>query len=289
MKQYRRIKDELTVAQEDDLVLFRRRIVMPRAYQNISVKLAHVGHLGVNKTKALLRTKLFFFGMDALVEKEIGQCLSCQATTKKKTQQPLNIMLIPEEVWEKVNVDYLGPFPNGQYIFVAIDQRSRFPEVEFTNSTSARKLINTLDRIFSTYGIPNVIVSVNGPPFKSHEIKEYLQLKGVQHRRIQPLWPQANAYAEKFMTSLNKIVRAAFIEGKDWKRETYNFFFIAYRNSPHSTTKEPPAEMMFQRKLRHMLPSATTKINTDLHRQGDQRDEDAKKKAKLYTENRHHA
>lgn len=56
-------------------------------------------------------------------------------------------MLIPKDVWYKVTVDYLGLFPNEKYIFVAIDQRFRFPEVE---STSAGKLLNTVDPIFST-------------------------------------------------------------------------------------------------------------------------------------------
>lgn len=83
--------------------------------------------------------------MDDVVEKEIGQWLSGQALTKQKNQQPLNVMLITKKVWKKVNIDYLGPFPIRKYIFVATDQRSRFPEVEFTNPTSARNLISTLD------------------------------------------------------------------------------------------------------------------------------------------------
>ena len=112
-----------------------------------------------------------------------------------------------------------------------------------------------------------------------------MESKGINHRRITPIWPQANAYAEKFMSSLKKIATAAFIEKKDWKRETYKFLF-SYRNSPHSTTKVPPAEMMFQRKLRHLIPTISPDIDLNLHKEVDNNDQYAKEKAKAYTDNR---
>ena len=58
------------------------------------------------------------------------------------------------------------------------------------------------------------MISDNGPPFKSNRVKEYMQEKGIKHRRIQPLWPQANGNAERFMPSLSKIVKAQCLEGK---------------------------------------------------------------------------
>ena len=225
--------------------------------------------------------------MDSLVEKEINQCISCQATMRPKYPPPTQSMPIPETVWDKLNVDYLGPFPNGQYIFVAIDQRSKFPEIEFVSSTSANQQILALERIFSVYGVPNEIVSNNGPPFTSKAIKQYFKQKGVKHRRIQPMWPQANAYAERFMASLNKISKATFIEKTDWKLGIYQFLFN-YRNSPHSTTKVPPAEMMFQRKIKHLIPSFDHKIDQELHNKVNDNDAKSKQISTQYTDNRRH-
>ena len=81
---YEKIKNELTVNTERNIILKGNRIVVPKPYQNIVVKLAHQGHIGIQKTKALLRSKVFFVGMDKLVEKEITNCLPCQATGKPK-------------------------------------------------------------------------------------------------------------------------------------------------------------------------------------------------------------
>ena len=288
LKQYRKIKNDLTVNDDDSLILKGNRIVLPRPYHAIAVKLAHVGHLGIEKTKALLRSKIYFVGMDRLVEKEIIDCASCQTIGNGKPPAPLYIMPLPQEVWEQLNMDYLGPFPNGHYMFVIIDQRSKFPEAEFLTSTSAEQLIPSLQRIFSTYGLPKTVISDNGPPFKSHALKTYFQQKNVSHRRITPLWPQANAQAERFMKSLNKIVKSAYIEGKPWKNQVYEFLF-AYRNTPHCTTQVAPADLMFQRKLQHTLPTISKEINPQMNDIVDQRDRKRKEAAKEYTDYRRHA
>ncbi|XP_057308107.1 uncharacterized protein LOC130645992 [Hydractinia symbiolongicarpus] len=75
LKQYRKIKDTLTVNSEQRLILKDNRIVLPRCYQNLAIKLAHQGHRGLSKTKALLRRKIFFFGMGSLVAQKIDCCI----------------------------------------------------------------------------------------------------------------------------------------------------------------------------------------------------------------------
>ena len=57
-----------------------------------------------------------------------------------------------------------------------------------------------------------------------------------------------------------KTIRIAHIEGKDIRKEINNFLFV-YRNTPHSSTKITPANVMFNRKIRHNIPDWTDKIN----------------------------
>jgi hypothetical protein len=54
---YKPIKDELTVTSQG-LVLRGTRIVMPRSLQQRAIEIAHDTHLGLSKTKALLREKI---------------------------------------------------------------------------------------------------------------------------------------------------------------------------------------------------------------------------------------
>ena len=71
------------------------------------------------------------------------------------------------------STQFLGPFPNGKYALVMINERSRYPVVVFTNSASA-KYLKAVFGMFSNFGYPEELVSGNGPPFRSEEIKRYM-------------------------------------------------------------------------------------------------------------------
>ena len=100
-------------------------------------------------------------------------------------------------------------------------------------STTAQSLINKLERIFATHGLPTKITSDNGPPFDSYELSNYFKENGIIHHRVTPIWPQANGEVESFMKPLNKAIRAAKIQGEDWRHVLYRFL-LSYRAMPHS-------------------------------------------------------
>ena len=60
LKQYCKIKDSLSLNDEENIILRDKRIVFPWCFKIIVVKLAHIGHQGLFKTKSLLRRKVFF-------------------------------------------------------------------------------------------------------------------------------------------------------------------------------------------------------------------------------------
>ena len=288
LKAFQKIEESITVNDEQNIVLKDSRIVLPKIYHNVAIKPSHQGHQGLCRTKALLRSKVFFWGMDKKIEHEIANCVACQAITKPKPPSPLKPSVLPHKVWETVNMDYLGPLPNGKYLLVIIDQRSKYPVVAITSSTSAKNLISIFDKTFSHFGYPENVVTDNGPPFKSNDVKNYMREKAIAHRRITPLWPQANGEVERFMQPLTKVLRAAKIEQKDWERELHSFL-MAYRHTPHTTTKVSPAEVMFHRKLRYTIPTFRNTIDKTLHQKIDQNDKISKEKSKQYQDKRCHA
>ena len=95
--------------------------------------------------------------------------------------------------------------------------------------------------------------SYNGPPFQSKEFRDYANELGFKHRKVTPLWPEANGQAEAFMKPLGKVVKTAQLEGKSWKREMYNFV-RNYRATPHSSTGRSPASLLFNRSMKTKLP-----------------------------------
>ena len=287
LKAFRKFNDELTVT-NSGILLKGKRIVLPKVLHNMVISIAHVGHQGTHKTKALLRTKVYFRNMDVLVEQKIKNCLACQSVERESKSTPLITTEIPENVWDTVNVDYLGPLPNGKYLFVLIDQRSRYPVVDFTKTTDATTAISSLSRTFNLFGNPIYIVSDNGPPFTSQRLKGFFKSRGVKHRKVTPLWPQANGEAERLMRPLNKAIRTAHVEGKNIESEVQKFLF-SYRNTPYSTTKVLPSEVMFNRKTNFNLPQIDNTIDKNLSANMNMNDRKSKSYNKQYIDTKKRA
>ena len=172
-------------------------------------------------------------------------------------------------------------------MLVIIDKRSRYPEIAFVKSTTAKSLTDVLHKTFATYGNPPNVITDNGPPFPSQEVKNFMRENGITHHRITPIWPQANGQVENFNKPLMKAIRAAYIEGKDLETETYKFL-RQYRATPHSVTKEAPADLMFGRKLQHALPHLPQEKTTKSD-ELTKRDFKAKEKAADYANKRRNA
>ena len=79
VKPFRKIREEITVDHKTNILLRGARLIIPAGLQNRVIKLAHEGHQGLGKTKALLREHLWFPDIDQLVKEEVGTCIACQA------------------------------------------------------------------------------------------------------------------------------------------------------------------------------------------------------------------
>ena len=112
------------------------------------------------------------------------------------------------------------------------------------------------------FGIPKILKSYNGPPFNSKEFKEFADNFGFKHRKITPLWPRANVKSERFMKTLGKAIRAAFIEHRSWKQEIHAFL-RNYRTTKHTTTGCVPSEVMFKRQVNTKIPSFNNRKKSD--------------------------
>ena len=215
----RNVRDELAVLPDNDLILRGHRIVMPAALQAHIITIVHEGHLGMVKTKQLLREKVWFPGIDKQVEHLVKSCLPCQAVTKNPEPKPELLMPeLPDGPWRNLCADFWGPTPDGKYVLVIVDEYSRYPVVDIINSTAGSTVMPVFDKYFSMIGIPEVLKTDNGPPFNGDDFARFTDYLGFDHRKITPLWPQSNAEGERFMPNVEKAVFTPSLEGKSWKK-----------------------------------------------------------------------
>ena len=153
---------------------------------------------------------------------------------------------LPKGVWENLSVDFHGPLVvSGEYLMVVIDEFSRYPIVKIVKSIKGEIVMKKLSEIFDIFGIPTEVKTDNGPPFQSSDFSKFLTSMNIKHRKITPLWPQANAICERFMRNLNRVMRSSKITGSNWRTEL-DLFLRNYRATPHDSTGVAPAELVFK-------------------------------------------
>ena len=183
-------------------------------------------------------------------------CILCQATYKGPTQrEPLQPTPLPSGPWVAVAIDFAGPFPSGEYVLVVTDQYSRYPEVEIVSSTSETVVLPRLDQIFARQGFPEICKTDNGPPFNGQAFAKFAEKNGFRHRKITPVWPEANGAAERFVETIKNNIR-----GRNWK-EQIPTFLRTFRATPHSAIGVSPFEAMTGRKMNVGLPTAPKRLS----------------------------
>jgi transposase InsO family protein len=259
---YRLVRDELTVT-NDGLLLRDNRILIPASLQNHVVKIAHGGHLGVVKTKQLLRQHVWFSGLEGLVDRAVRSCQECLANTKVDSATPTIPSQSARKPWQNLSADFYGPLRDGRYLLVVIDDFSRYPICREVSSQSATKVLPVLRRIFSEFGVPDKLRTDGGPPFNGYDFRRFAAQEGFRHHRVMPVWAQANGLAERFMRCLGKVVRNASVTGGKWESELEEFL-RNYRSTPHSSTGIPPVSLLFQEPAKTTrLPSNPISVTTN--------------------------
>ncbi|XP_064611737.1 uncharacterized protein K02A2.6-like [Liolophura sinensis] len=87
---------------------------------------------------------------------------------------------MPDKPWSHVSADFCGPFLNGDYLLVVIDDYSHNPEDEVVKSTSAAHAFPKFDRIFFKHGIVDVLKTHNGPSFNGNEFTKFAEIQGFK-------------------------------------------------------------------------------------------------------------
>ena len=75
-------------------------------------------------------------------------------------------------------------------------------------NTTATVTIKELRQLFAAQGLPEQVVSDNGPQFASSEFSLFLKSNGVKHIRCAPYHPSSNGAVERFIQTFKKAMKA---------------------------------------------------------------------------------
>jgi hypothetical protein len=183
----------------------------------------------------------------------------------------------PDKPWSRVHVDFAGPV-DGQMLLILVDAHSKWLEVHICKSTTSAATISKLRRTFSQLGLPDILVSNNGPNLTSAEMREFTERNGIRHIKVAPYHPSSNGLAERAVRTVKEALKKAS-DGPLEKRLAR--FLLTYRVTPHATTGVPPCQLLMGRQLTTALDRVRPSVERQTLRKQKQQKVDHDKRVKL--------
>jgi hypothetical protein len=249
------------------LLLWGLRVVIPETLQNTILTELHDQHIGVNRMKSLARGYVWWPNLDAEIEHIAATCETCQSLRKIPAEAPLHPWVRASRPMERIHIDF-ADFKNQSFL-ILIDSYSKWLEVLPMKSTTSEKTIDKLRCIFSYTGLPEELVSDNGPQFTSVTFKDFMKTTGIKHTLTPPYHPSSNGQAERAVQIVKNALKAR-IKDNSTRINTLSLthlladFLLKYRITPHTTTGIAPCELFMNRQLRTRLslvkPSKDSKV-----------------------------
>ena len=129
-----------------------------------------------------------------------------------------------------------------------VDYYSNFIEVEQIRGTASRPVIQGLNVTFGRHGIPDCVVSDNGPSFASAEFQQFAKQWEFNHITTSPHYPQSNGKAKSAVKICKTLMKKAKLAKSD-----IHLALLNHRNTPTKPTNLSPAQRLFGRRTRTQL------------------------------------
>ena len=111
-------------------------------------------------------------------------------------------------------------------------------------TTSFANLKDQLLELFSVEGIPDEIMSDNGPPFNGKEFSSYLTGLGIRHTTSSPNYPQSNGFIERQIQTMKRLIEKANSSGRSHQEA-----LTGLRAQPLGDGLPSPSEILHVRSL----------------------------------------
>ena len=103
------------------------------------------------------------------MQKAVRTCFACQNSDKRAPIQPIQYPMRP---WAKFAIDIMGLFARAPFhkrnILVMTCFYSKWPEVLLCGEITVAVISKWFRHLFARFGLPEDIVSDNGPQFRSN-------------------------------------------------------------------------------------------------------------------------
>ena len=256
------------------LLVKSQRVIVPKAVRSEILSRIHSSHQGIVSCLRKAKDIVFWPGMNSEIKALVERCSICEFQAKNASQ-PMLSHQIPDRPWSKVATD-LFTVSGNNYITI-VDYFSAFVEVIELEDATSHSVIQVLKEQFSRHGIPDTVVSDNGPQLGSQEFHEFSLTWEFSHVTSSPHHPKSNGKAESSVKAVKQLLKKAERDGKDpWLAP------LDYRNTPTEGINASPAKRLMSCRTRTLLPTASSLLRPEVCTQSTEKLEWKGQKAKFY-------
>ena len=242
--------------------------VVPRSLRIRLLYLAHYprlqGHPGARRMYDSLRQDFYWRFMANDVFETVRRCLSCAKSKGTSKQAQRFLKLFPANgPFEFVAMDILGPLPKTshgkQYVLVITDRYTKLARaIPMKKTTAPLVAAAFLQNWIYPYGIPESLLTDNGPQFISQFFAIVCAALGIRRVPITAYHPQTNGQTERYNKTLAARLRHYVNEHQtDWDIYVQPLTY-AYNAQVHKSTGTTP----FSLSLTRHPPSTIAEISS---------------------------
>ena len=239
------------------LLLKGEQIVVPDSLRPEILKKVHDGHFGESKSIERAKSAVYWPGYTDQIRNPVAGCAICQERRNQNPAQQFYPVEIPDYPFQKVGAD-LFELQKRNYLLV-VDYYSKWPCVVPLKSLTSSATVEELDRIFADFGLPEVVISDNGPQFGCAEFRAFAKKMDFVSSTSSPEYPEGNGMAERTVQTVKNAFIKSMEDGKSLQDS-----LRAIRSTPVGDGLPSPSVLLQARNLRGSLPFLSSALQ---HRQ----------------------
>ncbi len=255
IRQYFNIRDNLWI--ENDMVMFKNRIVVPKTLRHPILKFLLSAHQGTEGMRARASECVYWPGINAAINETRKNCKECCNISPSQAKQPIQQLPHSEYPFQQICVDECEI--KGHHYFIVVDKFTNWLIVfHQSGHVQSKHVIESLTTVFETYGVAEQVFSDGGLPLVSSDVQDYLDRWGVKHNISSAHYPQSNGRAELAIKTAKRMLQNNIGRNGSLKTEAVCRALLQYRNTPIKNLGLSPAQLLFHRQLRDVLPARST-------------------------------
>ena len=156
--------------------------------------------------KALARSYVWWPNLDRDVEYLARSCEQCQnQKSRPSAAKPSHPWICPTLPWERVHAEF-AEFAGKQYLLI-VDALYKWPDVHELGihaTTCTGQTIEAMRRSSSCHGLPQRLVTDNGPQIGAQDFKEFIEANEIKHQLTPPYHSASNGQVDRMVQKLKK-------------------------------------------------------------------------------------